>query len=748
MKSILNRSGLKLTSRRLSWITALGAVVVLLAPTASTAAEPADWFHWRGPEGTGVSRDKNLPTQWSPSGENVIWANDKFGTMNTPIAMNGRLYFVTMYKPESNEEGEQVICADANTGEVIWARSHNVFLSDAPLERVGWSSVVGDPETGRIFWLGLGCEFLCLDGDTGEVVWGHSLSEEYGMLSTYGGRTNFPIVYENLVIISGVTTHWGDRAPPGHRFIGFDKESGAAVWYNNVKNKPDDTTYSTPFLTTLDGQAALVYGGGDGSVEALQPRTGKTIWSYKCSNRGIFTSPVVVDGIVYCGFHEQSTANTRIRGGLFAFDGRTSGTITEEDLIWKKEGVEIEKGQPVVVDGRLYIIDIKGKFMVLDANTGDEIYSRKVGRKPGYVNYGDGHIYCSEGAGNYWVFNPTEDGVEEIANTRVSGEAITAAPIFYRGKLYITSSAKMYCIGDASATPEADPIPAPASETPKSEDETIAQLQLAPVEIMLAPGQKTPLQVRAYNANGQYLKLVDAEFSVEGGGEVDGDGYYIAPEGTEHLAVIITAKLSGVETTARARILPPLPWAFDFDDGRVPITWVGANYRHQPKEVSGQKVLVKRSDIPLGTRSQSWMGWTTLHDYTVQADVYSTVNEATGGRADMGVINQRYTLDLMNKAGGQLQIRSWTPRLDQRFSKTIEFPWEGNTWYTIKFSSENADGKVTLRGKVWKRDEDEPADWQVEATDALPNLTGSPGLFGKSDLAEFYIDNVKVYENE
>ena len=142
------------------------------------------------------------------------------------------------------------------------------------------------------------------------------------------------------------------------------------------------------------------------------------------------------------------------------------------------------------------------------------------------------------------------------------------------------------------------------------------------------------------------------------------------------------------------------------------------------------------------------MGWTTLHDYTVQADVFSTVNEATGGKADMGVINQRYTLDLMNKAGGQLQIRSWTPRLDQRFSKTIAFPWEGNTWYTIKFSSENADGKVTLRGKVWKRDEEEPAEWQVEATDALPNQTGSPGLFGKSDLAEFYIDNVKVYDNE
>ncbi len=48
-----------------------------------------------------------------------------------------------------------------------------------------------------------------LDGNTGKTIWEHSMSEEYGMLSTYGGRTNFPVVFEDLVIISGVmNTVW------------------------------------------------------------------------------------------------------------------------------------------------------------------------------------------------------------------------------------------------------------------------------------------------------------------------------------------------------------------------------------------------------------------------------------------------------------------------------------------------------------------------------------------------------------
>ena len=57
-------------------------------------------------------------------------------------------------------------------------------------------------------------------------------------------------------------------------------------------------------------------------------------------------------------------------------------------------------------------------------------------------------------------------------------------------------------------------------------------------------------------------------------------------------------------------------------------------------------------------------------------------------------------------------------------------------------------GKVTLRGKVWKRGESEPAEWQIEATDDVPNLQGSPGLFGNATDAEFFVDNVAVNSNQ
>ncbi len=249
----------------------------------SHVAVGEDWPHWRGPHNNGHSSETGLPDSWSPKGENLLWRKEEFATRSSPIVMNDRVYVVCRAFPETTQEGEKTVCIDAKTGELIWESIHNVYLSDAPAERVGWSSVVGDPESDTVYVLGLGCVFQCLDGKTGKTIWEHSMSEEYGMLSTYGGRTNFPVVFEDLVIISGVMTGWGETAVPAHRFVAFNKKTGVAQWLKSTQPKPKDTTYSTPVFTTFKGQAAMVFAAGDGAVYAFQPRTGKQIWMYQAS---------------------------------------------------------------------------------------------------------------------------------------------------------------------------------------------------------------------------------------------------------------------------------------------------------------------------------------------------------------------------------------------------------------------------------------------------------------------------------
>jgi outer membrane protein assembly factor BamB len=722
------------------------ALIPLLFVCCCPLLPAEDWAHWRGPSYDGRSFETGLPDNWSPKGENLLWRKEEFATRATPVVMNDRVYVVCRSFPETTQEGEKTVCVDAKTGELIWESIHNIYLSDAPAERVGWSSVVGDPETDTVFVLGLGCVFQCLDGKTGKILWEHSMSEEYGMLSTYGGRTNFPVVFEDLVIISGVTTGWGETAVPAHRFIAFDKKTGVPRWLKSTRLRPEDTTYSTPVFTTFNGQAAMVIGAGDGAIYAVQPRTGQTIWKYQASTRGINTSCLVdEDGIVYAGHAEQNAADTTTLGAIFAFDGKATGEITEDQLLWKIPKKAIGRTSPVKVDGRVYFIEDGANLVIVDAKSGALVAQKKLGR----IMFGsplaaDGKLYIAEHTGRFYVLKPSEKGVDVVGEARLGqGEEVFGSLAVSNGRMFLPSIEALYCIGAADAKPTPASKKSYAPEAPLT-DREVSQILLTPQEQIVKPGAQSKLKVLGYNKQGQFVSEVkDAVITAEGGGMVGNDGSYKAPA-SGVAGVVLTAKAGELTATARLRVIPELPWEFDFSDDRVPPVWIGADYRHKPAPLDGQKGLVKVSTIPKGTRSQSWMGWTHLHDYTIQADFKATAKN--GRLPDLGLINQRYTLDLQGSQ--RLQIRSWFARLELRFAKTIDFSWEADTWYTMKFQSETKEGQAILRGKVWKRDEAEPKEWHIEAADATPNLMGSPGLFGNASDAEFYIDNVKVNANK
>ncbi len=712
--------------------------------------KPTDWPHWRGPMQNGHSLEKGLPDSFKVDGENLLWRKEAFATRATPIVMNGRLYTVCRSEPETTREAEKTVCVNAETGELIWESIHNIYLSDAPSERIGWSSLVGDPETDNVYMLGVGCVLQCLEGKTGKILWEKSMLEQYGMLSTYGGRTNFPTIFEDMMIISGVTTGWDQTAVPAHRIIAMDKSTGAPVWTMSTRPRPEDTTYSTPIYTVLNGQAAMVLGAADGAVYALQPRTGQVIWKYQASPRGISATPLVENGIVYCGHGEQNESDRTILGAIFAFDGNTTGDIAEDKLLWKIPGKTIGRSSPVKVGERVYFAEDGGMLFGINAKTGALETEQKLGRIIfGSPVVSEGKIYIGENTGRIWTLKPNETGFEVLGQTRLKdGGEVFGSFAISNGRLFLPTNKALYCIGAKEAKVNAEPMPKPPAENVSS-DKTISQIQICPVEMLLSPGQKAKLQVRAYNAAGLYLRnLTDAVISVEGGGTV-ADMTYAAPSETTGTGVFVTAVSGELKSIARARVIPALPWKYDFEDKKVPLFWIGAAYRHQPIELpTGGNGLVKISTIPKGTRSQAFMGKPTEHDYTVQAEVYATDQKnkvPTTNLPDMGVVNQRYTLSL--EGSQKLQIRSWVSLLEQRFAKTIPFEWQAKTWYTLKFQSQNKDGKAVLKGKVWKTGEAEPEAWTIEAEDLLPNTTGSPGLFGKSSDAEFYVDNVTVSAN-
>jgi hypothetical protein len=303
----------------------------------------------------------------------------------------------------------------------------------------------------------------------------------------------------------------------------------------------------------------------------------------------------------------------------------------------------------------------------------------------------------------------------------------------------------LYCLEDKSKTHGAGTLPASSAEQAVADDQQVAHVQLVPADALLRPGQVQQYKVRLFNQAGQFLKQLDSgvEFAVQGSGTIDGSGKYQAAAEAVHSATVVTARVGELTGKARARIVPDLPWKFTFDGlTDPPVTWVGARYRHVVREKDGSNVMVKITTIPKGTRSRCWFGHSELSNYTIEADVQGGITNDK--LPDIGLIAQGYTLDLQGE-NQRLQIRSWVSQL--RMAQTIDFPWQPDQWYHMKFRTTVEDGKAVLRGKVWLRDKKEPAEWTIQASDDVPNRSGSPGLFGNAKDAEIYLDNIQVSEN-
>ncbi len=727
-------------------------------PETNVPRQVRDWLYWRGGDFNGISATTNLPESWDPNGgegSNLLWKKEEFAGRSTPVVMNGKLYTTLRAEPGTQREGERVVCLDAKTGEFIWENRFNVWLSDVPDTRIGWSSVVADPETGNIYCLGVCDYFLCINGETGKTVWSVPLHEQFGMLSTYGGRTNFPVVFEDLVIISGVITNWGERAKPNHRFIAFDKRTGQCVWFNGTVDQPDETTYSGPSIVTIDGQRQLIVGVGDGACWGFQPRTGKPLWHYNVSRRGLFTTPLVVGDTIYTS-HSEENMNDSTMGSVEAIKVSGAGAGTKAEPFWRVEEMMVGRAAPLLIDDRLYVIDDRCKMWVLDAKTGEAIAERiTIGDRKQYGSmlYADNKIYVLTENGYWAILQPTDDGAEVLSKGSIRGESFNASPIVANGLLYFLGNKALYCVGNptnSTVTFNADAIEEAPPETPVDQDTTPAWAQIIPAEAVVKPGETIDYQVRVFNALGQRLADVSPEsvtLSVEGKGDID-SLRFTAPAGTEHLACMVNAKVGELTATSRVRVVPPLPWKFTFDGTtEPPVTWIGARYRHVVRTIDDSPALVKIVTIPKGARSRAWFGPSDMANYTITADVKGTLMKDK--LPDIGLIAQGYEIDLMGESQ-KLQIRTWTATL--RMAKDTPFTWAADRWYRLKFRTEvegEGDQAVAvLRGKVWPRDEAEPKEWTVTARDETPQLTGSPGLYGNAKDAEFCLDNLEVVPND
>jgi outer membrane protein assembly factor BamB len=672
------------------------------------------------------------------------------GGRSAPVVHGDHVYILTSTGAGKTLQ-ERLVCLNADTGKQIWEQKSNLWLSDVPSHRAAWSSPSVDPVSGNVYVFSVHGMLTAFSRD-GKKVWERSLVEDFALVTTHGGRTVSPVIDGDLVIVSGVATGWGQYSRAGQRFFAFDRKNGDLVYISAPGGRPYDTTYSPPVIAEIDGVRQLIAGGGDGNAHAIKAQTGEPLWRFDVSKRGL-NSGVVVNGKTAYITHSEENLDTNAMGLFAAVDATMRGPIKKEQAKFYLPGYQLGFSSPVIDGDRFLQIDNGANLFAFDVVSGKLIWKQNLGTiQKSSVVLGDGKLYVGTENGKFFILKPHNDRCEKLSEVSFAkpgeseeeGEKVLASVAISEGRVFLVTTKNTYAIGKKQATPKVD-LPQPLKA---ADGAAVKWVQIVPAEVMLKPGETGSFRARLFDEKGNFIREDKATWTIEGlKGMISQDGKYIAASDKVAQAGLIKANVGGVIGVARARVVPPLDWSWDFesfDAGKVPAEWVNCNTKFEVRQEEGNKVLAKFADNPATKRARVFMGPNDLSNYTVQADFRALQKRRQMG--DVGLVAQRFNLMLFGNAE-KLELQTWQPETARTIG--VKYVWKGDTWYTLKLRVENlSDGSVKAQGKVWLKSEPEPAAWTVERIDPAPlaEHQGAPGIYADATF-EIFFDNVKVTKN-
>lgn len=738
---------------------------------ANLDGQGTGWHNWRGPGQMGASAATGLVDRWTVGGENHRWTYDLPGR-GTPVIDRGRVY-AWGYRGEGQDQQEILACLNATTGKKIWEVSFADFISDIIYNRYSIGSPTVDPDTGNIYLMTSPGLFVALDTD-GNILWQHSMMEEFGRLTFPNGRTGSPVIDGELVIVRGITAFWGKQGPGRDRFYAFDKTSGNLVWASAPGVRPTDSSFSTPVFADRAGKRVFYAGTGCGNIVCVDARTGAPLSRFQLLRGGVNSSVVLHKDLVIA-IHGKENLDTTEIGRMVAVrmdrmpgpDDKTPLVFGPEAEVWRNK-LGIFTSSPVLANSRVYQTTHTGELACVNADTGEILWSRKLSNSQLHASplYADGKLYVPMKDGTFYILRPSDTGAEELAKVQLEGTCL-GAPAVWSGRIFVHTTEKIYCFGkerDTSGVPPAKPQTDVAAGNP-------VRLRPIPAELMLRPGEEAAMQLQALDADG---RVVEQDIAAAASWEkfippaakvkvklnaTPKDGNIIrADDINAPSAGMFKVTGGGLQGTTRGRILPVPPYSEDFEGYKLavphkqetdvnfaypPLPWIGARFKWEVRERDGSKVLAKTLDRLLFQRAMTFIGHPHSTNYTMTADVMTDGNRRV--MSTVGLVHQRYIIALKGN-WQQLEVSSNHDRL----KVAVPFEWKANTWFTMKTRVDVDEGGAgVIRAKAWARGTEEPADWTIEVPHARAHEQGSPGLFGFSPQSQkrVYVDNISVTPN-
>jgi outer membrane protein assembly factor BamB len=385
----------------------------------------ADWPQWRGPERRNQSSESNLLRQWPRQGPPLAWKIDTLGAGYGSVAVTGG----RIYTMGDAAEDTFVRCLDEKDGKQIWS---------ANVGRAGESGRYYGPrstptiDAGHVYALAREGELVCLDAKDGKEVWRKHLRNDFGGTTPNWGYAEAVLVDGNRVVCT-----------PGGKngtLLALDKKTGDTIW--RTKDWTDSAHYSSVILREMHGVPQYIQLTAE-SVAGVGVNDGKLLWRAERKGKtAVIPTPLTADNHVF--------VSSGYGVGCNLFKINKSGNAFSAEQVYAGTQMTNHHGGMVLLDGHVYGVDDSGTLRCVEMKTGKIAWTDRCVASKGSLTYADGHLYVRSepGDGTLVLAEATPKGYVEkgrFTQPDRSKQRSWPHPVVANGKLYIRDQDVLLC---------------------------------------------------------------------------------------------------------------------------------------------------------------------------------------------------------------------------------------------------------------------------------------------------------------
>lgn len=374
------------------------------------------------------------PRTWSDDSQ-IAWQLDLPSSGGSTPAVWGELIFVTVTEGEKNA----LLCMNSS-GQKQWLASFGPAREGKHKKGSGCNpSPVTDGQ--RVYVYFKSGDFAAVDFQ-GNIVWQKNLQSLYGEDTLWWDLGTSPVLTSKHVVVACM------QSGPSY-LAAFDPATGEQAWkVARDTGAPEEAaqSYSTPIVTTYQGQEQIVVLGADYAT-CHSAADGQELWRVGTLNPGqerffrSIASPVL-DGDIVIAPYARGGSLTAIRMG-------GSGDVTKSHVLWTKPAPSADVPTPAARDGKVYVCTDKGQVTCLETATGKEAWTLELEKNRNAYSASpvltDDALYVTREDAKTFVI--TLDGNPQVAQANtLKDQFVVATPVFVNGQILLRTAERLYCI--------------------------------------------------------------------------------------------------------------------------------------------------------------------------------------------------------------------------------------------------------------------------------------------------------------